>query len=92
MAGAAVLTTAKVGAAVCIEQDARLGIIAPSSATGVAKAVDELLGRDILTNEMRDWRAIWSRQRLTAEAGAEYLVKIFDHLYSKEPRPLPFYI
>lgn len=92
MAGAAVVTTKKVGASICVDQDSRLGRVVDVNAAHVASAIDDVLQGELLTRPVRAWRKAWADQRLTAEAGAATLLKILDHLYQGKVRPEPFYV
>ena len=91
MAGSAVITTCKVGASICLEQDDRLGQLVPTDAAQLALAIDKLLEGDLLTHAMRGWRSSWASTRLTSSAGADTLINILDHIYGGTRRPEPFY-
>lgn len=91
MAGAAVITTPKVGASICLEQDERLGMIVDTNGLAIAHAIGHLVESGALTPASRAWRRAWAMQRLTAEAGARALLNILIHVYSGAARPAPFY-
>lgn len=87
MAGVAVVTTDRVGASVCLD-DERRGIAVPTiSARDIAAAIDHLIQNDRLTPELRNYRATWARKCLSGRSGAETLLKIFDYIYSNGPKP-----
>lgn len=91
MAGAAVVTTRKVGASICLEQDGRLGNIVDTNGLAIARAMDHLAENGALTPASRTWRRTWALQRLTAEAGARALLNILTHVYCGAAKPAPFY-
>lgn len=92
LSGAAVLTTPKVGASICIQQDARLGIVVAPTPTAVIRALDKQISAIDDIRRHRAWRKEWSEQRLTPEAGAAYMVSILDHITIKTASPSPFFI
>ena len=90
MAGAAVVSSDKVGASMCLTDPTRGRVVDKLSGAEVAKAVDDIIGNGLLTETCRRARSEWAEQHLTQRAGVEYLLQIFDHIFDGKPRPKSF--
>jgi glycosyltransferase involved in cell wall biosynthesis len=90
MAGAAVVSTFKVGASICLGERARGIVIRDFSGSDIATAIDALIDEGYTSQHHRAMRAAWATKRLDQAAGAQYLLEIFDHLFAGKARPLSF--
>jgi len=54
-------------------------------------AYEEVKKSGALTPDAREARSRWASTRLTAQAGAEYFMKIVGHRLDGGPRPTEFY-
>lgn len=91
MAGAAVVATDRVGASICLDNDARGCTVSQLTGTAVAEAIDWLIDNGRLTPAYRERRTAWANAHLTGRAGAIYLLAILEHLYAGGDQPKPFY-
>lgn len=90
MAGAAIVSSHKVGASMCLADPVRGQVIDRLSGAGVAKAVDYIIENDFLNDSCRKARAEWADKHLTQRAGVEYLLRILDSLFDGKARPKSF--
>jgi len=91
LVGTAVVTTQKVGASVCIDDDTRGRVMKQLTPFALAAEIDWLIKNNRLTGKYRELRQGWASSRLTGEAGAKHLMEIFAHLYAGAPRPAAFF-
>ena len=91
-AGAAVVATECVGASICLDDDTRGRVVYGLSAKKVAEAIDWLVENGRLTPGYRSRRSAWAKAHLTGAVGADYLLKIFEHIYGEGRYPRPFYL
>jgi len=91
MAGVAVVATRQVGASICLGQPWRGEVVRSLSPPAVAKAIQRLAELGMLDAASRARRSRWARERLSAKAGAQYLLAILAHRYDGAPRPPAFY-
>ena len=89
--GAAVVTTDRVGASICLDAAWRGRVISKLTPAELAGAIDNVIDRDQLDDGSRQRRALWARNRLTGEAGARCLLETLSFVYNSAPRPEPFY-
>jgi glycosyltransferase involved in cell wall biosynthesis len=90
MSGAAVVASYKVGASMCLMDEALGTVVRRLNGREVAEATDRIIASGLCKQFYRNFRAQWADQHLTQSIGAEYLLKIFDHLFEGEPRPTSF--
>lgn len=90
MNGASVIASSVVGASCCLADPWRGRVVPPASPEAIAEAVVDLDVPEQTGPEARERRMAWSRERLSAEAGADYMMKIIRHVYADEPRPASF--
>ncbi|MCA1392268.1 glycosyltransferase [Bradyrhizobium sp. IC3123] len=90
MAGAAIVSSHKVGASMCLADPARGRVVNKLSEAEVARAVDDIIDNGLLNDSYRKARAEWADKHLTQRAGVEYLLRILDHLFHGKPRPHSF--
>lgn len=90
MAGAAVVCSYKVGASICLADQARGTVIHQLTGTAVATAVDDILAKGLCDSSYREVRSLWADSHLTQRVGVEYLLKIFDHVFYGQARPPSF--
>lgn len=90
MAGAAVVSSHKVGASMCLTEPARGRVVNRLSGSGIAQAVDDIIDDGLLNDSHRKARAEWAEKHLTQRAGAAYLLRIFDHVFDGKTRPNSF--
>lgn len=88
--GAAVIASSVVGASACLKSGWRGRIVEPHAPQAIALAVHALVAEGCIDDALRAKRMEWAQRRLTAEAGAAYLVDILHHLYTGGPRPASF--
>lgn len=92
MAGAAVVSSHKVGASMCLTDPTRGRIVDRLSGDEVARAVDEIIDSGLLNDSYRKARVEWADRHLTQRAGVEYLLRILDHLFNGKIRPNSFVV
>jgi glycosyltransferase involved in cell wall biosynthesis len=91
MSGAAVVSSSKVGASVCLG-DPRRGLAIDSiDSAKIVTAVETLFSEGFLDDSLRQYRANWAREHLSGRFGASYLLKIILNVYSGRQKPSPFY-
>lgn len=90
MTGAAVVTSQKVGASMCLADETRGTVVRKLDGPRFARAIDSLIYRGLHAPEFRKMRVEWATERLTQKGGTEYLLRIFDHLFGNKPRPASF--
>ncbi|QQR40379.1 glycosyltransferase family 4 protein [Devosia rhizoryzae] len=89
MAGTAVVCSDRVGASMCIAEPGLGEVVRGMSPQGLAAAIDKVLSSD-LGEASRQRRRDWALPRLSQEGGADYLLRILDHVYSGGRRPESF--
>lgn len=90
MAGVAVIVSYRVGASMCVDDTRRGTVLRSLDAKTLSQAIVDIIERGIISSELREYRALWASSRLDSEAGAKYMLSIFDHIYFKESRPISF--
>jgi glycosyltransferase involved in cell wall biosynthesis len=90
MAGAAVVSSYKVGASMCLADEVRGTVVRRLAGPEIAVATDRIITRGLCADTYRNIRSQWADEHLTQRIGAEYLVNIFDHLFDGQPRPASF--
>jgi glycosyltransferase involved in cell wall biosynthesis len=90
MAGASVVSSYKVGASICLADEVRGTVVRPLNGREIAAATDKIIAEGLCDEPYRNVRSQWADQHLTQSKGAEYLLKIFDHLFAGQPRPASF--
>jgi glycosyltransferase involved in cell wall biosynthesis len=91
MCGTAVVATPHVGGSVMLD-DARFGRVVPTrSPTAIAHAIRCLAAANALEPDARDDRMHLARERLSADAGARYLLEIVRWSEGAGERPPAFY-
>jgi hypothetical protein len=87
MAGAAVVSSYKVGASMCLADEVRGKVVRGLTGTEVAAAIDGIICNGLCAKSFREIRSQWADKHLTARVGVEYLLKILDHLFHERARP-----
>jgi len=87
LSGAAVVATNKVGASVCLDNHDRGYIVSAGSPKAIAQAIETLAESGRFGEKSRKLRRDWAECRLTAEAGANYLLNILKHVRDGAARP-----
>lgn len=90
MAGAAVVSSHKVGASICLADETRGTVVQELTGTGLAAAIDGIIAKRLCAASFRRIRSRWADEHLTERAGVEYLLKIFDHVFHGQARPPSF--
>jgi len=91
MSGVAVICTPNVGASIMLDYPI-FGIkVPPHSPKSIADSIKYLKHKNLLSMEVRKKRAAFSRQKLSANAGAKYLIEIINFRFHGGPSPLAYY-
>jgi glycosyltransferase involved in cell wall biosynthesis len=90
MAGAAVVSSQKVGASMCLADETRGVVVQELTGASLAAAVDGIITKGLRAASYRKIRSAWADEHLTQRAGVEYLLKIFDHVFHEQARPPSF--
>jgi glycosyltransferase involved in cell wall biosynthesis len=90
MAGAAVVSSHKVGASMCLADQTRGTVVQELTGLRVAAAIDEIIAKDLCAAPFRKIRSTWADKHLTQRAGVDYLLNIFDHVFHGQARPPSF--
>ncbi|MGR4930973.1 glycosyltransferase family 4 protein [Bradyrhizobium sp. CAR08] len=90
LAGAAVVSSNKVGASMCLADPARGRIVDRLSGADIAQAIEDIIDSGLLNETCRKARAEWADKHLTQRAGVAYLLNIFDHVFNGKARPNSF--
>ena len=90
MAGASVVSSYKVGASMCLADEVRGTVVRRLDCREIAAAADNIIANGRCDEAYRNVRSQWADEHLTQSKGAEYLLKIFDHLFDRRPRPASF--
>jgi glycosyltransferase involved in cell wall biosynthesis len=90
MAGTAVVSSYKVGASMCLADEVRGTVVRRLTGGEIAAATDRIITKGLCAEPYRKIRSQWADEHLTQRIGADYLVKIFDHLFNGLPRPGSF--
>ncbi|PPQ16832.1 hypothetical protein CV770_24180 [Bradyrhizobium sp. AC87j1] len=90
MAGAAVVTSSKVGASMCLAEETRGAVVNELDSKQFARTIDGMINKELYRPEFRKARSEWAMGHLTQKSGASYLLQIFDHLFEGTPRPASF--
>lgn len=88
--GVAVVTSDRIGASICATVPGCGRMVRAGDPRALAGAVDDLIACGELGAADREHRRRWAAGHLSAEAGAAYLMAIFDHLYGGAPRPADY--
>ncbi len=92
MAGAAVISTPKVGASVCLRAPWRGAVCEALNPQGLATVIDQVVAQTgPLQDTQRQRRRDWAKDHLSGQAGAAYVLKILDHVYDGSARPPAFF-
>lgn len=89
--GTAVIASPHVGASICLEHPDNGRIVSPLSGRAIAQAIQDMRDTGGFTPEKRAARQKWATARLTAGAGAAYMLAIKDYRDGRGPCPPPFY-
>ena len=90
MAGAAVVSSHKVGASMCLADHTRGCVVQELTGASVAAAIDTIIEQGLCAEPYRKTRSEWAEAHLTQRAGVEYLLKIFEHVFHGQARPRSF--
>jgi glycosyltransferase involved in cell wall biosynthesis len=90
MAGAAVVSSDKVGASMCLADEVRGAVVRELTGAAVAAAVDGIIRNGLCATPFREIRSQWADEHLTERVGVEYLLKILDHVFHGQARPISF--
>jgi glycosyltransferase involved in cell wall biosynthesis len=90
MAGAAVVSSHKVGASMCLADETRGVVVQKLTGAALATAVDGIITKGLCAASYRKMRSEWADEHLSQRAGVEYLLKIFDHVFHEQARPPSF--
>lgn len=91
LSGIAVVATNYVGASVLLN-DIRLGLcVSPRSPKDISSAIEKICASDALSEEMRNFRKLYAKEKLTGRAGALYLSTILESLLKGYDQNQPFY-
>ncbi len=91
MSGTLVVASERVGGSICLDDPLRGEVVPAGSPGALADAIVRAGQPDRLTPAMRERRRQWAMSRISAEAGAHYLLDIMAHVYARGPRPAPFH-
>jgi len=91
MEGTAVIASTCVGASIVLDNPLAGMMVNPNSPSGIAAAVSQLRAREAFSSSVRQQRKNWARACLSAESGAQYFLRILDHLLTGRPRPNSFH-
>jgi glycosyltransferase involved in cell wall biosynthesis len=90
MAGAAVVSSDRVGASMCLSDEVRGAVVRELTGAAVATAVDGIIRNGLCAMPFREIRSQWADDHLTVRVGVEYLLKILDHVFHGQVRPMSF--
>lgn len=90
MAGAAVISSHKVGASMCLADKTRGTIVQKLTGEELAAAINGIMANGLCAAPYRKIRSAWADEHLTERAGVEYLLKIIDHVFHGRARPPSF--
>ncbi|NBC37652.1 glycosyltransferase [Novosphingobium sp. FSY-8] len=88
--GAAVITSDRVGASMCLEEAWRGRVVPAFAPKSIAAAVDAMVAEHVFTPELRVRRRAWALDHVAAEAGADYLLSVVRNFYENSARPKSF--
>ena len=91
MSGTAVIATPPVGASVMLSEPSFGAVVPARSPESISAAIRRLSESGAFTADARSRRMTLARHRLSADAGAEYLLEILRWSEGGGARPLPFY-
>jgi len=91
LAGTAVIASSCAGASILLDEPGNGRVVPPGDTGAIARAILDLESSGALTPDAREARSRWASTRLTAQAGAEYFMKIVGHRLDGGPRPTEFY-
>lgn len=88
--GAYPITSALVGASICLKSPEIGAVVPPKSAQALAASIQAALKGPYLGTPARGKRSRWARDHISARAGKEYLLAVLEHLYFSAKRPAGF--